>query len=260
MTLHVTTLPRTPGTRRTRLNTTLGRTRLRVRKLVRAARRPRLRAALRQGVLAATDHQDSGLGGPFATVVDVGASRGQFASWIRDRHPDARIVCFEPLAEAAGRIRAVVDGPVEVHVAAVGARPGRCTLHVSAAADSSSLLPIGRQAREFQGTAEAAVREVPVTTLDEHLDADIARPALLKIDVQGYELEVLRGATRVLDSVQEILCECSFVELYVGQPLAGDVVAHLAGRGFRLVHVAGISTGVDGEQLQADLTFRRVAG
>lgn len=239
------------------LSSSLSLARLRARKLVRALRNPQYRTALRRGVLASTDHLEAGLGPRFATVFDVGASRGQFAAFARGAWPDARIVCFEPLDEAAARIRNVVPGPVEVHVNAVGAVTATRTLNVSGRDDSSSLLPIGRQATEFPGTATAGHRDVPVVTLDEHLDASVARPALLKIDVQGYELDVLRGAGAGLVHVDEILCECSFVELYTGQALAGEVVAYLHERGFALVNVAGVAMSGDGRQLQADLTFRR---
>ena len=144
-----------------------------------------------------------------------------------------------------------------MHVAALGAEPGSRRLHVSGRDDSSSLLPIGRQATVFPGTAATGSRDVDVDVLARHLDASTPRPVLLKIDVQGYELEVLRGAGAALDHVDEILCECSFVELYTGQPLAAEVIAHLADRGFALVNVSGIVTSADGQQLQADLTFRR---
>ena len=117
-----------------------------------------------------------------------------------------------------------MDGRVEVHVQAIGAEPAILSFHVSGHDDSSSLLPIERQADEFPGTQATTSREVPVGTLVEHLTADIARPALLKIDVQGYELEVLRGADDGLDRIDEILCECSFVELYSGQALALSLI------------------------------------
>lgn len=231
--------------------------RLRATKLARVLRHRDYRAALRRGVLASTDHADAGLGTGFATVFDVGAARGQFATFARHAWPDAALVCFEPLAEHAQRIHEVVGGPLEVHAVAVGAAPATLTLNVSGRDDSSSLLPIGRQAVEFPGTSAAGERQVPVVALADHLDATTARPALLKIDVQGYELAVLRGAGDGLDHVDEILCECSYVELYTGQALAGEIVAFLDARGFALVHVSGTNVARDGRQLQADFTFRR---
>ncbi|MEJ2887935.1 FkbM family methyltransferase [Actinomycetospora aeridis] len=230
---------------------------LRTRKLSRAVRHRSYLRALRRGVLASTENEDAKLSRGFATVLDVGANRGQFAVFARQNWPGARLVCFEPLAEAACRIREVVDGPVEVHEVGVGAAPAVSTLHIAGRDDSSSLREIGRQAEEFPGTASTGSREVPVVTLADHLDDDVARPVLLKIDAQGCEMDVLRGAGDGLDRVDEILCECSFVELYTGQALAGAIVAHLVERGFVLAHVSGMLLSAAGRPLQAEFTFRR---
>jgi hypothetical protein len=127
---------------------------------------------------------------------------------------------------------------------------------VSAADDSSSLLPIGeRQLAEFPGTQEARQLDVPVVTLDDVIDEGLAGPVLLKIDVQGLELDVLRGAGDALSSLDTIFVECSFVELYEGQALADEVIAFLFSHGFRLAGVHGLATGQGGQTLQADLLF-----
>ncbi len=92
------------------------------------------------------------------------------------------------------------------------------TLTVSAHDDSSSLLPIGhRQLSEFPGTHPVDSVEVRVLPLREVLSSELPPPRLLKIDVQGLELEVLRGAGSSLDLIDELFVECSFAELYGGQ-------------------------------------------
>jgi FkbM family methyltransferase len=229
-------------------------------KLARIVTRPAARRALRAGVGASVEH----LAVPFAhepaLVLDAGASRGQFAAFACDRFPTAAIVSFEPLSGSRERLlRAVPAGRVTVHPVALGARSGEAALHVSRQDDSSSLLSIGeRQGREFPGTEEARTELVAVRRLDEMLAAEtIERPCLLKVDVQGFELEVLRGAERTLEQIDEILVECSFVELYRGQALAGEVVAHLVARGFRLAGVTSVQHGASGEALQADFRFVR---
>jgi len=132
-------------------------------------------------------------------------------------------------------------------------------MHVSRLDDSSSLLPItDRYTTAFPGTEEDTGISVPVTRLDDVLaEPAPARPCLLKIDVQGYELEVLRGGTRVLQGVDEVFVECSFVELYTGQALAGELIAHLWSEGFRLAGVFGIKRDIAGQCLQADVLFQR---
>lgn len=235
--------------------------RLRAVKAVALLRTPAYWPAVRAGVVPSVEHGRVPFGGPFATVLDVGASRGQFALHAQHRYPVARIVCFEPLPISQAILRRVLGDTVEVVPAAVGAEPGTATMHVSAADDSSSLLPIGeRQQAEFPGTGEASQLDVPVVTLADTLDTNPTGPILLKIDVQGFELNVLRGAGEKLAKVDTVFVECSFVELYEGQPLADDVITYMATQGFRLAGVHGLVTAHEGEALQADLLFRNAGG
>jgi FkbM family methyltransferase len=231
--------------------------RARAAKAARLARTPAHWSAVRSGVVPSVEHDRVPLGGPFATVLDVGASRGQFALHAARRFPAARIVCFEPLPSSREALVSVLGDRVEVVPAAVGAQTGTAEMHVSAADDSSSLLPIGRrQQEEFPGTHEAARLEVPVVTLTDVLDSTLAGPVLLKIDVQGFELDVLRGAGERLRRVSTVFVECSFVELYEGQALADDVIVHMHAMGFRLRGVHGLALSQNGDALQADLLFR----
>lgn len=232
--------------------------RVRAAKAVRLLMTPAHWTAVRAGVVPTVEHTAVPLGGPYATVLDVGASRGQFALHARHRFPRADVLCFEPLPASQARIRRVLGDAVQLLPVAVGETEGTARMHVSAADDSSSLLPIGRlQQREFPGTHEHSQLDVPVITLRPLLESHLARPVLLKIDVQGFELGVLRGAGEALKSVDTIFVECSFVELYDGQALADEVIVYLAEMGFHLAGVFGVVTSQSGDALQADLLFRR---
>jgi FkbM family methyltransferase len=190
-------------------------------------------------------------------VIDVGANRGQFALFALHRFPRAMVHAFEPLPAAVAVFRRVTEPSARVTLSAValGAAPGRLTMHVTNEDDASSALPLTPEASARLGLHEVARVEVPVTALDLAFPAPPSRPCLLKLDVQGGELEVLRGAERLLASVDEVLTEVSFVPLYVGQPLADDVIAFLAERGF--VAVAG---GDRRDAAQADVLLRRREG
>jgi len=234
-----------------------GLARIRVQKLGRVAVRPGLWRPLSNGVLASMEHARVPFGREFGTVLDVGASRGQFAAFALQRWPGARVVGFEPLPGPAAAARRVLGDAVTVHEVALGRAAGRARIHVSGRDDSSSLLRIGRQAEEFAGTGEVGELEVRVAPLADYLDPAPPGPVLLKIDAQGYELEVLAGAGAALAAVDEVYCECSFLELYQGQPGAGEVVSLLHEHGFALVGVFGVAHALSGEQMQADLLFRR---
>lgn len=226
-------------------------------KVAMIARHSTYRRALVRGVAAGVEHESV----PFVqavTVLDVGANRGQFALIARRRFPRASIYAFEPQPEAARLLREMFagDATFRLHVLALGSVSAELDLHITAADDSSSLLsPTPRQIQAFPGTNEIGRFPVRVERLDALLSDEITRPSLLKIDVQGAELDVLRGAEHLLAAIDQLYIECSFVELYAGQALVGDVVAYLKDRGFRPAGIFHPTYDDEGHCLQADVLF-----
>jgi FkbM family methyltransferase len=201
----------------------------------------------------------------FDFVVDVGANRGQFSLVCRSIRPAAPILAFEPLTEPARIYRAVfgADPKVRLHVCALAPLRGEITINVSGRDDYSSLLPISKaQADNFPGTGQVGVCRVSTGPLPDFVQpSDLGLASLLKIDVQGFELEVLKSAEELLARFRWIYVECSFVPLYEGQALAEEIVAWLAARGFRLAGRFNSSHArTDGRLLQADLLFENSSG
>ena len=235
----------------------------RARKLALVLRHTGYWRGLRHGVAAAVEHEGAALDHSYRTVIDVGANRGQFLLLAARRFPTAALIAFEPLLQPRDLLRRAVPRGRAVRVLdlALSDRAGTATFHVSRADDSSSLLPIASaQVSTFPGTDEVA--QVPVRTarLDEVLSVgDLDQPVLLKIDAQGAELGILLGATGVLSAVATVLVECSFAQLYEGQPAAGAVVRFLHDHGFELYSVGPVTTNSDGRPVQADLVFERLS-
>lgn len=229
-------------------------------KALRLGRRPAFaRAVLRHRVAAAVEHRYPIEYSGAACVVDIGANKGQFSLACRAWLPDAVIHAFEPLASEADRFERLFenDPKVFLHRVALGEAERSAAFHVASRADSSSLLAPGEGQAQAFGVSSDRVIEVPVKRLDAALDlAALPKPLLVKIDVQGAELEVLKGC-RSLDQVDFIYVELSFVELYESQPLFSDVSAFLQDQGFVLV---GIFNQVETARFgptQADFLFRR---
>jgi FkbM family methyltransferase len=231
----------------------------RVRKVAKLIRVSDYRNALRFRVAAAIEHERVPFRQEFLTIVDVGAHHGQFAVFAARRFRRARLICIEPLPAAQAKLRRVLPGSAKVIGVAAAETSSVREFHVSRATDSSSLLPISSECvAAFPGTEEEAVVLVPTARLDELLTVDdLIRPVLLKLDVQGAELQALQGSTRILEQVDEILVECSFVELYTGQALASTVVDFVKSQGFGLTGMFSVVQGADGRCLQADLHFLR---
>jgi FkbM family methyltransferase len=219
------------------------------------------RAFLRTGVAASIEHHRVLAGLDLRTVVDIGANRGQFALCIRRLYPEAQIYSFEPLRKPAETWLEIFNGDPRATLfnKAVAAEPGHATMHVSRWDVSSSLLPIGQaQQANFPFTAEVSQEAVTAVLLRECVNADaIKGRALLKLDVQGSELAALQGCADVLDRFEFVYVEASFIELYVGQALASDVVAFLLERNFKLLCVANLSSGRSQRPIQADFLFVR---
>lgn len=218
-------------------------------------------ALLRNRVVAATEHDSILAGLQLDTVIDIGANRGQFALCIRRLYPEARIISFEPLRRAATTFRCTFrrDPGVTLFNKAVAAESGSASMHVSQWDASSSLLPIGQAQRDnFPFMKESRLETVETARLSECIDAgSIKGRALLKLDVQGFELMALRGCEDLLDWFGFVYIEASFVELYIGQALASDVLAFLISKGFKLTCVANLCIGRTQRPIQADFLFSR---
>jgi FkbM family methyltransferase len=193
---------------------------------------------------------------PVELVIDVGANEGQFLVVAAALFPRARHVAFEPHPEMARRLRERFPG-VETHACACGAQPGTAPLHLSKFAPASSLLrSTATQVELYPGTETERTVDIPVVTLDSFAQLG-AVPSLLKLDVQGYELAVLQGATALLARVQIVVCEVSLKTFYDGQAQLEDLVALLRGHGLMLVDVAEPLRAPSGEIAYFDLAFAR---
>ena len=200
--------------------------------------------------------------GAVRVVLDAGANKGQFSRAAATAFPGARVIAFEPLDAVAAEWRAnLADvARAEVHACALGAEDGTVTFHPHEYSLSSSVLPLVADAKAEGGGAagELAPVEVPVRRLDDVVTAeDLAEgPVLLKLDVQGYELEVLRGATATLAHVDALVVELAFERQYEGQPTFTEVLEVVGGLGFALDVPLDVRRDEAGTIVEMDGLFR----
>lgn len=177
------------------------------------------------------------------TVLDIGANRGMFARTIHYLFPNAEILAFEPLIDCYNDLCNLKQtiSTLECYNFAVGDQNGEDWINRSSYDFSSSILKMNNLHKLlFPYSAGESLEKINKIRLDSFLgNRELKRPILLKIDVQGYEKFVLEGSSQILQQVDYILCELSFVSLYEQQPLFNEMYTFLIREGFEyLGHIA----------------------
>jgi FkbM family methyltransferase len=186
-------------------------------------------------------------------VVDGGANQGQWLAYARGIWPAAKFVCFEPQGECASLIPR--DDRVTVVEKALGDKFGKTKFYRSSFNQSSSVLKMGDLHKAlFPFTAGESSCEVEMTTLDAWCEENDIWPDVVKLDLQGFELQALIHSPRVVMKAKALCVETSFVELYDGQPLFGDIHDYMGQVGFRYAGCieSPLGSPVDGRPLEED--------
>lgn len=224
-------------------------------KLTALALAPKSWPALAKKIAPTIEHRAALGAFNFKTVIDVGANKGQFGYFAQMQWPHAEIHCFEPLPGPGSRLANLLKDNVTLHTCALGSQEGTADMHVASREDSSSLLALGTAQKSMFEMDEVGTHTVTVKRLDHVITPPPQRPTLLKIDVQGFEYEVLEGATALLPHVDVVFVEASYIELYEGQKLADSVITLLETQGFALSAAHNEQCDANGTLVQADLLF-----
>jgi len=166
------------------------------------------------------------------SVLDIGASNGVWTATCAAVFPEAEYFLIEPQVYPTPH---PIPSGVHHHWIrqAVGKEDAAVDLTVPKGKDSLYRAHIF--SRRGRPTPDAAHLRVPQTTVDRLLETGaIAPPQLVKLDVQGYELEVMAGATKVWDSAKVFIVEASLYPFWKGCPVVSEVVGFFAKRGFQL--------------------------
>lgn len=194
------------------------------------------------------------------TIIDVGSSIGMFSKTANYFWSDAKIFSFEPLDTSYQKlIKLVGNNPnIELFHFALGDKREKTIINESSYEYSSSILEMSDiHKNAFPYSSDSTKQEIEVYTLDGIFkNITITAPALLKLDVQGFELNVLKGGLNFLKNVDYILIELSFSELYKNQPLFNELYSFLNSNNFKLVDILDFSRNPNTfEMLQIDALF-----
>ena len=199
------------------------------------------------------------------TVLDVGANEGQFAGQVRALGFAGTIHSFEPVRQTFGLLQQKASGDAgwQCHHMALGREPGRLTMNLSEFSSFNSMLaPNDFGAGRFHDQKVVGQEEVEVSTLDAFVAEQVPAGAriFLKMDTQGFDLEVFAGGERSLDGVHVLLSELSLMPIYTGMPRYTEALAAYEARGFSVSGFFPVNSNDDLSLIEADcLMVRRAA-
>ncbi len=196
------------------------------------------------------------------TIYDIGAHQGLWSEMCQTIYSPGRILLFEPQADV--REKAMTrqprqGGEWQMLPVALGDKQITQRLHVTRNAAASSLLaPVETEGSGMGALEAVAEKQVEVMPLDQLAEErGLAKPDLVKIDVQGFEGRVLAGGRNVLSQAERMVIEVSLHPLYAGQSLMPEVLQTLVSWGFELEDVHETFRQWPGRLWQVDLWLRR---
>ena len=192
-------------------------------------------------------------------IYDIGAHTGTWSFLAKALIPESIIHAFEPIklhiTEFQNRMSHIKD--INLHQVALGNQNGDMSIKITNRSDSSSLLDSTELADEQYGVKKDREQMIKIFTLDDYIITQkIPLPDFIKLDVQGYELEVLKGSQQCIKYAKWILCEVSFYSYYQNQPLFYDICEHLKKYQYN-IYAFGSDTPTGSILTQVDVLFKR---
>jgi len=196
-------------------------------------------------------------------LLDVGANTGQYGKQLREIGYKGKIISFEPLSDAYKKLvkNAKDDRSWETFNYALGESEGKVDINVAENSYSSSILEMLPCHVKFEPESQyIGKEEIEITALD-LIFYSLCSPEdklFLKIDTQGFENKVIKGAEQSLRFIDTVQLEMSLIPLYKGELLFNEMCSLLHEKEYRLVSIeSGFSDSETGQLLQCDGIFHR---
>lgn len=187
------------------------------------------------------------------TIVDGGAHTGGCLKPFRKYYPKSIVHMFEPTPGLYQYLNKFVDKNTFVHRNALGSTDGTVKFNIlSRPGTSSVLLPADVLSYCAKEKEIIDTIDVPCKRLDSVLNK---APDVLKLDVQGYELEVLKGCIKFISEIRFMIVEVAFIQLYKEQPTFSDIDTFLREHGFFIFNLYELYTRKNGQLTAGDAIY-----
>jgi FkbM family methyltransferase len=192
-----------------------------------------------------------------AVVYDIGANVGTWSLLVKALFPQVQVQAFEPIEKH--QIKFLENtrylNNIQLHNIALGSEEGSAIVKITDFSDASSMLELSEEGKCRWNLNKVDEKKVQLSTLDSWvIKNQIPWPDIIKMDVQGYEIEVLKGSSQCLKHAKAVFSEVSFQEFYQRQALFHNLVTYMAEHGFKIYAFDHAITG--GTRLfQADALF-----
>lgn len=186
------------------------------------------------------------------TIVDIGAFQGDWSRGVHAIWPDAQLHMIEPQAARIAKVRETAEKLGATLIPELLGRTEGAEVEFNVMESGSSVLP-------ENSPVPREVERRTLRTIDGLIDATtLPKPVLVKIDAQGYELEILAGGPKLVAHTDAVLLEVSLIEINKGAPLAAEVIATLAKHGLFMCEILEIHRRpLDRAMNQVDILFVR---
>jgi len=191
------------------------------------------------------------------SILDVGANKGSWSKSTQLIFPNARFLLIEPQLEMEAALHTLCSQYPQMQYVLAGAGPENTEMVLTVWKDllGSSLLPPTEQGLQKSGQQ----RTIPILTIDSLLQQmQFPLPQLVKMDIQGFEIEALKGATTLLGHTEVFILEVSLIPFdnHPNLPLLYDVVQFMHQKGYVAYDFAGFGRRpYDGALGQCDICF-----
>lgn len=160
-------------------------------------------------------------------IIDIGANKGTWTLLAKSIFPQSIIYAFEPLDFCKEEFNELTKtlNQITLYPYAIGSENTRSLINLSSFIDASSILSSTQLLTDEFNIKEIKKLGIEIIKLDDFLKKEnLLQPDLIKLDIQGYELEALNGCIHILQNTKYVIMEVSFVEYYKDQPLFEEII------------------------------------